>query len=101
MKTNLVTTLKTLRDLLRNAGPYVLIEMVLPGGTVIALLLYVYQNRESFARAGGPMGMVANGVTTVVDAIEGFVVADDVASVWRGRGRERDGLEALSFVPSM
>jgi hypothetical protein len=101
VKTNLVTTFKAFVILLRNAGPYVLIEMVLPGGTMIALLLYLYQNRESFRKAGGPMRAVANGVTAVFDAIEGVVVADDVASVWRGRGRERDGLEALSFVPTM
>lgn len=101
MKTNLMAALKALGDLLRTVGPYVLIEVILPGGTMIALLLYLYQNRESFRNAGGAMRVVANGVTAVFDAIESFLVADDVASVWRGRGRERDGLEALSFVPTM
>ena len=32
---------------LRNAGPYLLIELILPGGTLMALLLYLYRNRRS------------------------------------------------------
>ena len=29
---------------LRSLGPYVLVELILPGGTLIALLLYLYQH---------------------------------------------------------
>jgi hypothetical protein len=32
-------------------GPYLLIELILPGGTLIALLLYVYRHRRSVLRA--------------------------------------------------
>jgi len=32
---------------LRNAGPYLLIELLLPGGTLMALLLYAYRNRRA------------------------------------------------------
>jgi hypothetical protein len=30
----------------RNASPYLLIELVLPGGTIIALLLWLYRQRR-------------------------------------------------------
>jgi hypothetical protein len=36
---------------LRNAGPYLLVELLLPGGTLMALLLYLYRNRRSAALA--------------------------------------------------
>jgi hypothetical protein len=32
--------------LLQRAGPYVLIELVMPGGTLLALMLYLYQRRN-------------------------------------------------------
>ncbi len=31
---------------LRSIGPYAAIELVLPGGTVIALLIWLYRNRQ-------------------------------------------------------
>jgi len=34
--------------LLQRAGPYLLLEIVLPGGSLIALLLFVYRNRARF-----------------------------------------------------
>jgi hypothetical protein len=37
-----------LESLLRNAGPYLLLELIMPGGTVLALLLFYWQRR------GGP-----------------------------------------------
>lgn len=33
-----------LRTLAKQAGPYVLLELLLPGGTLFALLLYVYRS---------------------------------------------------------
>ena len=35
--------LQSLGRLAQKAGPYVLLEMVLPGGTLLALLLYLHQ----------------------------------------------------------
>jgi hypothetical protein len=40
--------LNVLRRLLQQAGPYLAIEIILPGGTLIALALYVYRNRKTF-----------------------------------------------------
>jgi hypothetical protein len=31
----------------RKLGPYVLIEIVLPGGTMLALLLFLYRRRKT------------------------------------------------------
>ena len=38
-------TVKLLRRLLPRIGPYVVMEIVLPGGTLIALLVYLYHRR--------------------------------------------------------
>lgn len=45
---------------LRGLGPYVLIEILLPGGTLIALLLYVYQHKPPTLQATAipPQGVV-------------------------------------------
>ncbi|MGH8851564.1 MAG: hypothetical protein ACREYD_11270 [Casimicrobiaceae bacterium] len=42
-------SLAMLRVLLQRFGPYLIVEMVLPGGTLIALLLYWYQRRKRAA----------------------------------------------------
>ena len=42
--------LNALRRLLQQAGPYLAIELILPGGTIIALALYVYRHRKTFSR---------------------------------------------------
>ncbi|HUL67306.1 MAG TPA: hypothetical protein VLW55_22115 [Burkholderiaceae bacterium] len=51
------TTLKTFArvwksasTLLQRAGPYLLLEIVLPGGSLIALSLFVYRNWARFAQ---------------------------------------------------
>jgi len=35
-----------LRRLGQKAGPYLMVEMLLPGGTLLALLLFLYQRRK-------------------------------------------------------
>ena len=39
-------SLEFLRRLAQRVGPYLLIEAVLPGGTLLALLLYLYRARK-------------------------------------------------------
>ena len=36
-----------LRRLGQKAGPYLMVEMLLPGGTLLALLLFLYQRRKA------------------------------------------------------
>jgi hypothetical protein len=38
---------------LRAVGPYALLELVMPGGTLIALLLYMYRRRAAAVSAAG------------------------------------------------
>jgi hypothetical protein len=39
----LIAGFELLRRLARTFGPYVMLEMLLPGGTLIALLLFIYR----------------------------------------------------------
>jgi hypothetical protein len=43
----LIVGLEMARRLLPRFGPYVLVEIMLPGGTLLALLLYLYQRWNS------------------------------------------------------
>ena len=36
---------------LRSLGPYLLIELILPGGTLIAVSMYLYNHRRALPRA--------------------------------------------------
>jgi hypothetical protein len=42
----IVTILGILRPMAQKLGPYVLLEILLPGGTLLALLLFLYQRRK-------------------------------------------------------
>ena len=39
----------------RDASPYLAVELLLPGGSVIALLLWLFRHR--FKKGAGPLGM--------------------------------------------
>jgi hypothetical protein len=41
-----VVALEILRRWLPRIGPYIVVEVVLPGGTLLALCLYLYQRRQ-------------------------------------------------------
>jgi len=41
-----MTWLGLLRKFGQKAGPYLMLEMLLPGGTLLALLLFLYQRRR-------------------------------------------------------
>lgn len=43
----LSNSLQVLRGLLPKIGPYVLVEIALPGGTLLALLLYLYRRGKA------------------------------------------------------
>jgi hypothetical protein len=50
-----------LRRWAQRAGPYLLIEAMLPGGTVLAFLFYLYRRRTTYGTAHTPgeiLGMV-------------------------------------------
>lgn len=41
-----ISHLRTLRRFGQKLGPYLMLEIVLPGGTLFALLLFLYQRRK-------------------------------------------------------
>ncbi len=45
-----MTRIQTLESTLRSLGPYLLIELLLPGGTLIALLAYLFNHRRAGRR---------------------------------------------------
>ena len=47
--------LETVRRLLSRLGPYAIVEMVVPGGTLLALLLYWYRRRTRLETVVGTM----------------------------------------------
>ena len=47
----LIALVEILRRLARDAGPYLILEIVLPGGTLVAIALFLYRRRESFCKA--------------------------------------------------
>lgn len=47
----IVRNLKRASALLQKAGPYLLLEIVMPGGTLFALLLFFYRQRFAISRS--------------------------------------------------
>ena len=47
----ILALIEILRRLARDAGPYLLVEILLPGGSVLAVALFVYRRRKSFPSA--------------------------------------------------
>lgn len=100
METSIVRSVKIFGALLQKAGPYLLLEILLPGGTLFALLLFLYKRRQ---RDGAEMPraifVVVRALGKVREEILYVARLYSIASVWRGRARERDGLEALAIAP--
>ena len=46
MKTSIVGWLSRLFGQISGLGPYLAIELILPGGSLIALLLWLYQRKQ-------------------------------------------------------
>src|ERR1700681_116322 len=54
-----ISWLGILRRVGQKAGPYLLVEMLLPGGTMLALLLLLYRRRNPDAGRGAQRAVVA------------------------------------------
>src|SRR6185369_13147634 len=95
----LMRSTRLIGSLMQKAGPYLLLEILLPGGTLIALLLFLYRRQ----RAGAEMPRAIFVVVRVIDKVRRKILyvghLYGIASLWRGRARERDGLEALGIAP--
>ena len=92
MGTAAVRSFRFLGVLVEKAGPYLLLELLLPGGTLFALLLYVVRRQQP----DGPDAALTRWSGRLLCRIIATRFPD-IASAWRGRHRKRDGLEALAF----
>jgi len=54
-----VNGLRILRRIGQKAGPYIVLEMLLPGGTLFALLFFLYRRRECDIRWGAQRAAAA------------------------------------------
>jgi hypothetical protein len=59
---NVIRHWETLRRFGAKAGPYLMLEIALPGGTLLALLLFLVQRRKLFAAVSIP-GSAADATT--------------------------------------
>lgn len=102
MEATIVRNVKIFGALLQKAGPYLLLEILLPGGTLFALLLFLYKRRQ---QDGAELPRAIFVVERVIGNIRREIVyvwrLYGIASLWRGRARERDGLEALAMGPGL
>ena len=55
---NFENPMRVLRAWLRTLGPYVLLEMLLPGGTLFALLLFLYRRSHVARGAANATGFL-------------------------------------------
>ena len=98
MKTPFQEYFAALRSILAKMGPYVLIELVLPGGTLIALLVFLYRRRRD-ATGGAPFALMDVGLfSRVGDEMRSLSQAYGLGA--KRSARDRDGLEALAAVPA-
>jgi len=70
-----IESLRLLRRAVQNFGPYLMLEIVMPGGTLLALLLFLYRRRKLEA------GSVSRAVIAVTRTLGSFV--DQGLSLWR------------------
>jgi hypothetical protein len=50
-------------ELARRLGPYLMLEILLPGGTLLALLLFLYRRRQLNGATGARRNALANQVS--------------------------------------
>ena len=92
--------IRSFAKLLRSTGPYLLLELLLPGGTLLALLLFYYERRNGSGAARQLPRRAARAIGNVYHEVVLAVNADGVASAWRGLDGGYDGLEALAMAPA-
>jgi hypothetical protein len=61
----IVLGLELTRKLALKAGPYLIVEMLLPGGTLLALVLYLYRRRAPRDEAARPTPVPSEPVLSV------------------------------------
>jgi hypothetical protein len=102
MATNFARHLRMLGDLAQKAGPYLLIEIILPGGTLVALILFLYRRGDlaTVAACIEWMRLAGDRVAARMRVAVLYLLPDAVVAMLRaGSRRRRDGLEPLAMGP--
>lgn len=80
-------------------GPYLLIELLLPGGTLLALTVYLYRRvRDAGERGASPLAVAADELLATCRALVDRLPFRGPDAPGADR-RERDGLEPLAMAP--
>jgi len=66
-----IRTLEALRRCAQRLGPYLLLELLMPGGTLFALLLFLYQSKKLSFGAVTPRAAIAVTRALVVNIRQG------------------------------
>jgi len=98
MATTVTHRLHDALRVLRNLGPYLLIEILLPGGTLIALLLYASRNGRLF-REDAPALATALTLASALAHPMARRLSSGVFHLAGGNPAQRDGLEPLAMAP--
>jgi len=77
--------LRRLGRLAHKSGPYLLLEILLPGGTLFALLLFLYQRRQGKSLALHPQRLAITVASAVADAGWTEARAGNVLPLFRKR----------------
>jgi len=98
MQAKLVAGVTELYRLLKKAGPYVVLEIVLPGGTLFALLLYLYRTGQLRQLADLPY-MTRLTLRAAAGAFDQLAFTmQPLGTMPAGGPHTADGLEPLDLV---
>jgi hypothetical protein len=98
----IVKNLKGLAGLAHKSAPYLLLEILLPGGTLFALLLFLHHHGRiglRSERARRMRAIVARSIETVHNAVAIARPYDIVAVTTARAAGDSDGLEPLAMAP--
>ncbi|MEP7206956.1 MAG: hypothetical protein ABI920_08455 [Casimicrobiaceae bacterium] len=94
--------LETARRLVRSTGPYLLLEILLPGGTLFALALFLYRRNGRRLAPSVPRLMnrvMHSGDRAPARRAGAFDIIAWARSLDAGCTPAPDGLEAIAFAP--
>jgi hypothetical protein len=98
MGTTVTRRLHSALRVLRNLGPYLLIEILLPGGTLIALLLYASRSGRLFRDDAPALATVLTLASALAHPMA-RTLSSGVFQLPGGNPAQRDGLEPLAMAP--
>jgi len=84
--------------LVRRAGPYVVLEVVLPGGTLFALLLYLHRSGQLASLGQVAERAMARAANGTFDQLAFALGPMGVTPAANSYARQRDGLEPLDLM---